>query len=194
MLQSDYARAKWNKKHKERLADMSDPLPNERLKNLSPTVQGGTAIDLACGLGGNSLYLAEQGFVVEAVDISETAIEFVRELAVKRRLNINASVMDLTDSENLPFKNGAYDLIVIANYLDRSLFPYVKRLLKEGGHFFMETYYNSPNKEGGKVSERFRLKPNELLEQFWEWEVLFFEENEQEGRQIIFCRKPGLLE
>ncbi|WP_409275173.1 class I SAM-dependent methyltransferase [Neobacillus sp. SCS-31] len=193
MRQSDYARAKWDKKHKERLEDMADPLPNERLKNLTPTVLGGTALDLACGLGGNSLFLAEQGYVVEAVDISETAIGFVRELAMKRGLNVHASVMDLTNLENLPFKNGTYDLIVITNYLDRALFPYLKRLLKEGGHFFMETYYDSPNKAGGKVSEQFRLKPNELLEQFGEWEVLFFEESELEGRQIIFCRKPGLL-
>ncbi|WP_053365899.1 class I SAM-dependent methyltransferase [Bacillus sp. FJAT-27245] len=188
----NHVREKWNKKHNERLAEMGDPLPNERLKYLSQSLAGGKALDLACGLGGNCLFLAGHGYAVDAADISETAIKHVRELAEKRVLKLNASVMDLTDAENLPFKKGAYDLVVIAYYLDRALFPYVKCLLKEGGLFFLETYCDSPKLAGGKVSDKFRLKPNELLDEFRGWKVLFFEENELEGRQTIFCRKPGL--
>ncbi|WP_142752169.1 class I SAM-dependent methyltransferase [Neobacillus piezotolerans] len=182
---------KWNKKHQERLAEMEEPLPNERLVRLSSYLNGEKALDLACGLGGNSLFLAERGYEVDAADISETAIHFLREHAQKRELEVHASAMDLADLENLPYKIGAYDLILIAYYLDRSLFPYVKGLLKDGGYFFMETYYDSPKE--GKVSKQFLLKPNELLEEFREWTILFFEENEQEGRQIVFCRKPGLI-
>ncbi len=189
----NHTKAKWNNKHKERLADMAEPLPSERLNTLFAYLNGGKALDLACGLGGNSLFLADRGYEVEAIDISETAIEFVQELAEKKRLKINASVMDLTELENLPFQKGTFDFVVIAYYLDRSLFPYVKGVIKEGGHFFMETYYDSQKLERGRVSKQFRLRPNELLKEFRGWKVLFYEENEQDGRQIIFCEKPGLI-
>jgi 2-polyprenyl-3-methyl-5-hydroxy-6-metoxy-1,4-benzoquinol methylase len=36
---------------------------------------GGRALDLACGLGGNAVFLARRGFEVDAVDISEVGIE-----------------------------------------------------------------------------------------------------------------------
>lgn len=159
MANGNQSKEKWNKKYRERLTDFTEPKPNARLINLSAQLYGGKALDLACGLGGNSLFLAEQGYEVDATDISETAIEYVRKVAEKKRVKVNAFVNDLTDIESLPFKKDAYDAVLITYYLDRQLFPYVKGLLKEGGLFFMETYCDSPIVEGGKVSERFQLKP-----------------------------------
>ena len=45
---------KWNNKYEERINQLDNPLPNNRLENLSSYLNGGLALDLACGLGGTA--------------------------------------------------------------------------------------------------------------------------------------------
>jgi tellurite methyltransferase len=179
---------KWNRKYKERLKNLSEPEPNERLYNLAPYLIGRTAIDIASGLGGNSFFLAEQGYEVTAVDQSEVAVKFVSEQASRRHLKITALTADLTQGQNDIFQY-KFDLAVITYYLDRMLFPLVKEMVNEKGYFFMETYYKTDGGGNQPISQKYKLESNELLKEFSEWKVLFFEENEQEGRQTIFCQK-----
>lgn len=183
-------RMKWNTKHKDRLDQLKEPQPNPRLKDLSTYLNGGTALDLACGLGGNSLFLARMNYQVEAIDISDVAITYIQEQAEKNQLNIQPRVGDITELTNLHWQDSTFNLIVISYYLDRSLFPVVKSLIKEDGYLFMETFYQSPQNENQGISNQYKLQPKELLAEFGDWTVLFFEENEQEGWQTIFCQKP----
>jgi len=181
---------KWNLKHTDRITKLKEPQPNPRLKKLASYFkEGGTALDIACGLGGNSLFLAGMNNQVEAIDISDVAINYVQEQAAKDNLSVQPRVTDLTDLDTLNWPNNPFDFIVMSYYLDRSLFPVVKNVLKDGGYFFMETYYQSPYSEEQGVSEQYKLKSNELLAEFGDWKVLYFEENEQEGWQSIFCQK-----
>jgi tellurite methyltransferase len=181
---------KWNTKHKDRLDQLKESQPNPRLKNLSAYLNGGTALDLACGLGGNSLFLARMNYQVEAIDISDVAITYIQEQAEKNQLNIQPRVGDLTELTNLHWQDSTFNLIVISYYLDRLLFPVVKSLINEEGYLFMETFYQSAQKENQGISNQYKLQPKELLAEFGDWTVLFFEENEQEGWQTIFCQKP----
>ncbi|WP_066066770.1 class I SAM-dependent methyltransferase [Neobacillus soli] len=181
-------RTKWNSKYKERLIQLEEPLPNVRLANLSPYLNGGSALDLACGLGGNSLFLARLNFQVQAIDLSDVAVSYLQEIAAKQNLAINPRLCDLTKLTNLNLNKSSISLIVITYYLDRTLFPFVKSILKENGYFFMETFYTSPISENQGVSNHYKLQPGELLAEFGDWKVLFYEENEQEGRQTIFCQ------
>ena len=180
---------KWNKKYSERINEQVDPKPNPRLMNLSPYLTGGLALDLACGLGGNSLFLAGLNYQVQAIDISEVAINFLQEQAKNQNLEIIPRVADLTKDKFLENKPSFFDLVVISYYLERSLFPCVKKCIKRNGYFFMETYYLSPQTENKGISNQYKLQEHELLAEFKDWHVLFFEENEQEGRQTIFCQK-----
>ncbi|WP_251555334.1 class I SAM-dependent methyltransferase [Neobacillus muris] len=180
---------KWNQKHKERVNHQEVPEPNARLKDLSAYLSGGTAIDLACGLGGNSIFLARLNYQIQAVDISDVAIKYVKEQADLLDLAINPQVFDLTEGDHLPLKASSFDLAVMTYYLDRSLFLPVKNSIKQNGYFFMETFFQSQQKEEQGVSNQYKLKPQELLSEFGDWKVLFYEENEQEGRQTIFCQK-----
>lgn len=180
---------KWNKKHIERIASQKAPTPNPRLTQQSDYFRGGTALELACGLGGNSLYLARNHYQVQAIDISEVAIAFLKERVAEERLNVQAEVGDLTELSDLQWLNHIFDLVVITYYLNRELFPIVKDRIKKDGYFFMETYYQSPKAESQKVSNRFKLQPKELLAEFDDWNILFFEEDSQVGRQTIFCQK-----
>jgi tellurite methyltransferase len=181
---------KWNLKHMDQLTQLKEPQPNPRLMKLASYFkEGGTALDIACGLGGNSLFLAGMNNQVEAIDISDVAINYVQEQAAKDNLSVQPRVTDLTDLDTLNWPNNPFDFIVMSYYLDRSLFPIVKNVLKDGGYFFMETYYQSPYIEEKGVSDQYKLKSNELLAEFGDWKVLYFEENEQEGWQSIFCQK-----
>lgn len=69
----------------------------------------GAALDLGCGEGGDAVWLAERGWHVKAVDISETALLRAAELADERgvRKDIEFERHDLSDS----FPTGTYDLI-----------------------------------------------------------------------------------
>ncbi|MGJ7922642.1 class I SAM-dependent methyltransferase [Neobacillus sp. LXY-4] len=182
-------KTKWNSKHKERINNAEEPAPNERLMKLSSYLNGGLALDLACGLGGNSVFLARLNYEVEAIDISEVAIQYIAEQAAIHKLEMDAHMYDLTEMNHLKLHHSSYNLVVITYYLDRSLFPLVKSIIKENGYFFMETFYLSPYNKNEGVSNQYKLYSNELLTEFADWKILYYEENEQDGRQTIFCEK-----
>jgi SAM-dependent methyltransferase len=72
------------------------------------TIRPGRAIDLGCGHGRNAIFLARQGFAVEAVDSSRTAIDWARE----RIAEANVPVALLQRSVfALDLAPGAYDLV-----------------------------------------------------------------------------------
>jgi len=49
---------------------------------------GGTVLDVGCGEGRNSIFLAEHGFVVDAFDISKAGIEKARRIASARGTDV----------------------------------------------------------------------------------------------------------
>jgi tellurite methyltransferase len=185
------SKLRWNSKHKKRIEQLEEPATNPRLLTLAPYLSGGSALDLACGLGGNSMFLAQTGYQVQAIDISDVAITYIQELAAKKNLSIDAKMADLTALDHFCWDNESFDMIVITKYLDRMLFPSIKKSLKENGYFFMETYYQSPQAGNKAISTHYKLEPKELLKVFGDWQVLYYEENEHEGRQTIFCRKSA---
>ena len=83
-------RDKWNIKHLDRINQLKEPEPNPRLKNLLAYFkEGGTALDIACGLGGNSMFLAQSDYQVEAMDISDVAINYIQTRQPKRIFLLN---------------------------------------------------------------------------------------------------------
>ncbi len=74
-----------------------------------------TALDLGCGEGRYSLFLAQRGCRVHAVDRSAAGIAKLKKMAAAPPLPIDAAVMDIADFE---FKPGGYDIIVAATVLD----------------------------------------------------------------------------
>ncbi|MGJ7913236.1 class I SAM-dependent methyltransferase [Neobacillus sp. LXY-1] len=183
------SKLKWNSKYKQKLEQLEKLEPNLQIKRVTNYLRGGTALDLACGLGGNSVFLARLNYQVQAIDISEEAIQFLQQKAENENLSIVPVVKDLTEWKDI---NQKYDLVVIMYYLDRLLFPRVKTIIKENGYFFMETYYQVPNHLNNGISDQYKLKSKELLEVFKDWNVILFEENELEGRQTIFCQKRSM--
>ncbi|MFV8829172.1 class I SAM-dependent methyltransferase [Alkalihalobacterium sp. APHAB7] len=184
------SRQKWNQKYESRLHDMGLPVPNPRLQQQSQYFTGGSALDLACGLGANSIYLAQQNYEVKAIDVSDVAIEHLKQQSIHKSLNIHPSVKDLTDKSFFHNKEKVFDFVVITYYLDRSIFSMIPSIIKDNGYFFMETFFHSPLNQQN-VAAQYKLHPGELLSTFsnTNWHVLFYEENEHEGRQTILARK-----
>lgn len=65
----------------------------EQLSDLPP----GRAIDVAAGEGRNSLWLAERGWQVDAVEFSEVGLDKLRSLADARGVEVTTVLADVTD-------------------------------------------------------------------------------------------------
>lgn len=66
----------------------------------------GKALDLCCGAGTNPIYMAKKGFDVATLDISDKAVEYAKEEALKARVNIHFLVENFL---RLPFKSEEFD-------------------------------------------------------------------------------------
>lgn len=81
-------------------------------------ISTGSALDLGCGTGEQAIWLAEQGFNVEAVDYSTAALEIARQAAATRsNLNIQFIEHDLENIAEYQFQKPVYDLIVCKKVL-----------------------------------------------------------------------------
>ena len=77
-------------------AEGAVPSPIDRdLIRVAADLEPGAAMDLGCGLGQNSLWLAERGWTVSGVDISPTAIRQANEAAALAGLEATFEVADL---------------------------------------------------------------------------------------------------
>ncbi len=157
------SRDKWNARHLESKGLELDPISPwlGRHEPLLREVAGhpdARALDVACGRGRHSFFLAELGFTVDAWDISEVAVAELSALAEKRDLTIRAKAVDLT-LERPPA--GRYDVVVVTRYLDRQLFPALEQSLKSGGLLIYETFVADP-KRASSMNPHFLLEPDEL--------------------------------
>ena len=74
-MESD--RVKWNQRFGSKdyyLGDRPSPFLVREIEQIKRLAPGTTALDIACGEGRNSIFLARQGFRVTALDISDVGI------------------------------------------------------------------------------------------------------------------------
>jgi len=165
---------RWDRKYRERKPDLHQGA-NTILKKYLRTLPKGKALDLAAGEGRNALFLAENGFEAEAVDVSPVAINRARKSAKVRGVKIKAVSADL---DTYPIHPGKYNVILNFYFLDRRLIPRIRKGLKKGGMVVFETYTAEQKKlgNGGPGQTQYLLKPNELLRLFRGFHVLFYRE------------------
>jgi SAM-dependent methyltransferase len=147
----------------EDLDAAATPLLIETARNLPH----GKALDLACRAGRNTLWLAENGWNVTAVDGSGAAIELLRRRASEQSLQLDAQVADLSRGE-YRIEHSAWDLIAICYYLQRDLIEPAKLGVAPGGVLIAIVHITEPGEEPSFK----RAAPGELESYFQGWQIL----------------------
>ena len=173
--QSISVKERWNQKYNREMYVYGKE-PVAFLKQKIGVLKKGKALVLAMGEGRNAVYLAQNGFDVTGVDISDVAIEKCKKLAAERGTTVNAVVSDLTSYD---MGKAQYDLITNFYYYDKSLIPKVIDALKPGGMFILEQFSIDHPKLGARFGPRnpdYLVKPDELLDLFKSFRILYYED------------------
>jgi 2-polyprenyl-3-methyl-5-hydroxy-6-metoxy-1,4-benzoquinol methylase len=123
-------------------------------------------LDLGCGGGANTWFLAREGFTVTAIDGSAAAVAWTRDLLQREGCSADVSVGTFLD---LPFPDGAFDAVLDCVSIQHnpwdeviSIHRSVLRILKPGGWFFgimlndRSTRSPEPETASGNDCRRFR--------------------------------------
>ena len=135
--------------------------------------RAGRALDVATGSGRMALWAARRGLETLAVDVSGEAIRLCRTNAQAAGLELSTDVLDL-ESEALP--QGPFSLISCFFYLQRELFPELRRRLAPGGCLVVELPTRRNLERHPKPGPRFLVETNELLVLVAPLEVVYYRE------------------
>lgn len=146
----------------------SDPLLYEYVP-IAP-VEGWRALDLACGVGQNGLWVAKQGYHVDLMDISRNALSLARDEIERRRgASVNLLQTDL-DQEQLP--RARYDLVIVFRYLNRALLPHLIDTIKPDGRIIYMTFNPRYHGQATPIEQNFIVESGELRFAFSDWKIL----------------------
>ncbi|MGV6857597.1 MAG: class I SAM-dependent methyltransferase [bacterium] len=151
----------------------------------------GVALDLACGRGGNAVFLASRGLSCEAWDLSGVAVDKLNHFAAIKDLPLVAREVDV---ETFPPPPASFDVIVVSHFLYRPLFPHLVDALKPGGLLYYQTFIRQQVPGGsGPGNPDFLLRPNELLKAVPSLLVRAYREDALQGDLTLGVRNVALL-
>lgn len=165
--------------HYAAMSPVSNGIPGKILVRFADPLPPGDALELGCGRGDDSVWLAKKGWQVTAVDLSPRALEYAA--ANAERCGVSESITfaqyDLTER----FPQGQYDLIV-ASFLESPLtfdrFTVFRTALEHiapGGMLLITSHARAPS--WSKYADRPFQSAKEaiaLLEPLSaEWEIIF---------------------
>lgn len=179
-------REKWEKRYSQ--APRMMPGPDEFLVQHTDLLTSGRALDLACGLGANSIFLAERGYEVDAMDISFTAISRVKKEATCRGLTIRCITADL---DYYPLPEDTYDLVVVFYFFSEKLVAGLKQALKCRGLLFYATYNVRHTGVMPTFNPAYLIQPDGLPPHFADFETLVHETSAGDNGNVsrLICRK-----
>lgn len=155
--------------------------PYYLLEKYYSEVEPGKALDLGCGDGANSIFLAKQGFEVESIDIKEDYVENLKNLSKKEGLSLKVKKEDIRE---FGFDK-EYDLILAVNSLQfmkkserEEVISKIKSSLNSNALVFISVFtkedvsYKKLSKNHSPIEENTFYSKNE--NRYWN----FFEPNE----------------
>lgn len=166
------------------------PSPDNLLMEYAPAPDDDEtprALDLASGLGQNGLWLAEQGYNTDLMDISRVGLQRARaEMSMRNIRNANLLQVDI-DKLVLRRKGNCeqvheicpnhYQLIAVFRYLRRPLFPIFQEALASGGRIIYETFNTTYLEQVPDFNPDFLLKIGELEDAFSSWRFIHYDES-----------------
>lgn len=183
-------RKRWDEKHALR------PLPTELqadewvAENTRPLVAV-RALDLACGVGRNAIWLASQGWTVDAVDVSPVGLSLANQLAKRHNQQVHWIEADLDVYAPAVEE---YDLVIVTRFLERAVLPVlIERALRPGGVLIYETFTQAQQQRADNHIRRaeFLLASGELPRLFPSMLPILYREVESADRSVarLLARK-----
>lgn len=184
----------WSRRYRDAGADyLFGTEPNGFLAARAGLLRAGqTALAVADGEGRNSVWLAEQGLEVTAVDISAVAVAKAQQLAAQRNVGIRALCADMLAADWPPAGlHGGFDWVVgifiqfTGPEQRQRQFEQLKQLTRPRGCILLQGYtpmqlnYNT----GGPSAVENLYTPALLREAFADWEMLELHEYEADVRE-----------
>lgn len=164
---SDDDRRRWDERYAG-TGPRNGRTPKAVLVDAAPwlPLDGGRALDLACGEGQASLFLATRSLDVDAVDVSPVAIETLRELAAEIGVEarIRPIAADLDDGLPDELAGTTYDVIVCLHFRSPLLAQLLANNLCPGGVVVASrlSVVGRDDPPGSGADPRFLAAPGEL--------------------------------
>lgn len=178
--------------------------PNHFLARRAPLfLEGRSALAIADGEGRNSVWLAEQGLEVSAVEISAVAVAKAHKLSAARGVAVNFEIADILAPDWPPAAmSNHFDWVVgifiqFVGPLDRQRqFAAMKAVTRPGGRILLHGY--TPKqleyRTGGPSEVENLYTPELLRAEFSDWtieELVEYEDDIKEGSR--HCGKSALI-
>ena len=168
-----------------------NPEPSPVLDQYLSEIPDGRALDVATGTGRNAVFLAAEGYEVDAVDQSREGLRITRENAASRGVESRVNLIQ-ADIPAYGFPADTYNLISVSFYRVVDRLPDLKEALQEGGYLFIEHHLRSEDATpSGPSDDRYRFGANELLQACLDMTVLYYDagvENRTEGKRRATAR------
>jgi tellurite methyltransferase len=160
-------RERWNKKYREASAGAwkaPDPFLlwafSQYILPLFP--RGGSALDFAGGAGRHAIWLAEQGWEVTLIDISDAGVDLARQSAGLVATRVHFVVDDLTEFKA---SQTQFDMALVFFYLDRNIFLEILNSVRPGGLLIYKTNrVTAVPRMGESANPAYLLQTGELLQ------------------------------
>ncbi|WP_338742096.1 class I SAM-dependent methyltransferase [Haloplanus salilacus] len=186
-------RQRWNEKYS---TDDEFELPEEPIPALArwiDTLPEGRGLDVATGTGRNARYLASHGYDVDAVDVSDEALD--RAAAAAEREGVEGVTWIRSDIDDFAFERSTYDVITVSFFAALDHLPDLKEALSPGGVLIYEHHLRSTDPiDLGPSTDRHRYRSNDLLRACLDLTILDYRERmrtDDEGRTLAVATLIG---
>ena len=168
-----------------------DFVPDPILTQYAQLLDGnGWALDVACGVGHNALFLARRGYEVLAVDGSPVGLQYGRAAARDRALPVHFVAADLDRFAPPPH---CFNLILVMRFLIRPLLPLLKEALAPGGLMIYQTFNLNWRRTNPAFNPDYLLAPGELAKAFSDFEIIATNDGMDIADDLTYWigRRPG---
>jgi SAM-dependent methyltransferase len=157
-----------------------DPDPSPVLANYVEEMPDGRALDVATGTGRNAVFLATEGYTVDAVDRSAEGLAITRENARERGVADRLNPVQ-ADVSTFVFPPERYQVVTLSFYRAVDRLPDIEAALAPGGYLFVEHHLRSAEPTpSGPSGDRYRFAANELLHACLDLTVLYYDESTEQ--------------